>query len=367
MKKTWFVVLALPFACYAWACSSSSSGGNTTTDGGPGGGGGGGGEGGPDPLVDGGGNPGTDGGGNPGTDGGLPMGTNPIQGIGAPKAITRDIGGGGGYLDAPRFWGGKLYTSDPLINAGGGVQYTIDVGTGMPTIFRDPSNGTTGTAIDSKTSTLIATEAKTADVVRVFTDGGTSLIASAWDAGTGDLKNFDAPNDLTMRKSDGTIYFTDPGFQNTAGTNHVFRIGPSGAVRAVDTCADACQPNGIAISPKEDFLYVGFSYTGGQAPPVIKKFPINADGSLGAAATFVASPGAQIDGMAIDDSGNLYVAYVTAVAVFAPNGAKWGDIKLPGNVQPVNVAFGGADRKTLFIAGGANIYSVTVGVAGRVE
>lgn len=364
MKKTWFAVLALPFACYAWACSSSSTGSNQTTDGGPGGGGG---DGGGNPNDDGGGNPGSDGGGNPGTDGGLPPGTNPLQGIGTPKQLTMDVGGGGGYLDALRFWSGKLYTSDPLINTGNGVQYTIDVGTGMPTIFRDPSNGTTGTAIDTKSSTLIATEAKTADVVHILSDGGTVPIASAWDAGAGPLTNFDAPKNLTMRKSDGTIYVTDPGFQNMAGTNHVFRIGPSGAVRAVDTCTDACQPNGLAISPKEDFLYIGFSYTGGQAPPVIKKFPINADGSLGAAATFVASPGAQIDGIAIDDNGNLYVAYVTAVAVYAPNGAKWGEIKLPANVQPVNVAFGGTDRKTLFVSGGANVYTVTVGVAGRVE
>ncbi len=365
MKKTWFVVLAIPFACYAWACSSSSSGDNTATDGGPGGSDGGG------PGGGDGGGPGSDSG-NPGTDGGGgmdagPIGNSPINGIAAPTQLTMDVGGGGGYLDAPRFWGGKLYVADPLINTGNGVQYTIDTGTGAPTIFRDPSNTTTGTAIDSKTSTLIATEAKAgvADVVRLLADGGTTPLASAWDAGAGPLTNFDSPNDLTMRKSDGTIYFTDPGFQNNAAVNHVFRIGPTGAVRAVDTCADACQPNGLAISPKEDFLYVSYSYSAGT--PTIKKFPINADGTLGAASTFVATPGAQVDGMAIDDSGNVYAAYLSAVAVFAPSGAKWGEIKLPNNVQPVHVAFGGADRKTLFIAGGANIFQVTVKVAGRLE
>jgi gluconolactonase len=362
MKKTWFAILDLPLACYAWACSSSSSGGNeNNTDGGPNNGT----DGGGNPGTDGGPNPGTDGGG-PGTDSGTPTGTNPIQGVGTPKQLTMDVGGGNGYLDAPRYWGNALYVADPLINAGAGVQYTID-SNGQPTIYRQPSNGTTGTAIDSKSSTLMATEAVTKDVVHLLGDGGTVPITSMWDSGAGPLTAYDAPNDLTMRKSDGTIFFTDPGFQNNATTNHVFRIGPSGAVLAVDTCADACQPNGLAISPKEDFLYVGYSYTGGQANPVIKKFPLNANGTLGAGTTFVASPGAQVDGMAIDDNGNLYAAYQMAVAVYSSTGAKWGEIKLPGNVQPVHVAFGGADRKTLYIAAQANVFTVTVAVPGRVE
>jgi len=356
MKKTWFAILALPLACYAWACSSSSSGGNDNgTDGGPNPGT----DGGTNPGTDGGGGGGDDGGGGPGTDSGMPMGTNPIQGIGTPKQLTSDVGGGGGYVDAPRFWGNTLYVADPLINAGSGVQYTVD-SNGQATPFRQPSNGTTGTAIDSKSAMLMATEAATKDVVRVLTDGGTVPITSSWDGGA-----YDAPNDLTMRKSDGTIYFTDPGFQNNAATNHVFRVGPNGGVLAVDTCMDACQPNGLAISPKEDFLYVSYSYSAGT--PVIKKFPINANGTLGAGTAFTASPGTQLDGMAIDDNGNLYSTNATGVSVYSSTGAKWGDIKLPNNVQPVNVAFGGADRKTLYIAGGANVFTVTVGVAGRVE
>ncbi len=366
MKKTWFVVLTIPFACYAWACSSSSTGGggNAGTDGGgnPATDGGG------NPTTDGGGNPDTDGGGNPGTDSGA-TGTNPIQGVGAAAAVSTDVGGGGGLMDSIRYFGGKLYASDPAINAGGGVQYAIDpANPGSPAVLRNPSNGASGTAVDTKLALLISTEVSAKDVVHVFTDGGFSVIANGWDAGA-TFNPFDSPNDLTMRKSDGTIYFTDPGYQASATTNHVFRIGPNGAVRMVDECKDACRPNGIAISPDEKTLYVGYTYNQGDGvTPHINKFPVNADGTLGAATKF-ADVGTDVDGMAIDDLGNVYAAYATGVAVFAPNGAKWGDIKLPaGNVAEISsIAFGGSDRKTLYIGAAAAVYSVTVKVPGRVD
>jgi gluconolactonase len=362
MKKTWFAVLAIPFACYGWACSSSSSGG---TDPGADGGGNPGTDGGGNPSADGGGtNPGTDGGGNPGTDAGQPSGTNPITGIAAPAAVVTDVGGGGGYLDSVRYFNAKLYAGDPSIN-GTGDQYTIDVGNNTPTVFRAPSNGAAGIAVDTKLASLMTAQTLTADVVHLWGDGGTGLIANSWDAGAGPLKNFDAPNDLTMRKSDGTIYVTDPGYQNSATTNHLFRIGPNGAVRMVDECTDSCHPNGIALSPKEDFLFVSYTYDKG-VQAVIKKFPVNADGTLGAATKF-ADAGLDVDALAIDDLGNVYATYHDGVAVYAPNGAKWGDIKLPGNVQPQSICFGAADRKTLYIGAQAAIYSVVVGVPGRTE
>lgn len=367
MKKTWFALLALPLASYGFiACSSSSSGGNdTNTDGGnhPGTDGGG------NPGTDGGGNPGTDGGGNPGTDSGTPTGTNPIQGIAATAVLSMDIGGNGALMDSIRFFQAKLYASDPTINAGGGVQYAIDpANPGSPTILRSPSNGAAGTAVDTKLSALISAEVTAKDVVHVWTDGGSSVIANGWDGGA-TFNPFDSPNDLTMRKSDGTIYVTDPGYQANATTNHVFRIGPSGAVRVVDECKDACRPNGIAISPDEKTLYVGYTYNQGDGvTPHINKFPINADGTLGAATKF-ADVGTDVDGMAIDDNGNVYAGYASGVAVFAPNGAKWGDIKLPAGTtaEVSSLAFGGPDRKTLYIGAAASIYSVTVGVPGRVE
>ena len=379
MNRSLLLLLAIPAASYVWACSSSSSDNNTNNNGGDGGPGVDGSTpgtdgGGPLPGTDGG-NPGTDGG-NPGTDGGGPIGTNPIQGIAAAVEVVMDVGGTGGYLEGPKYFNNTLYVSDPIINGGAGVTYTVDIATNVATPFRDPSNGTFGMTADTKKALLIAAEsnATTGDVVHVFSDGGTALIANAWDGGTGPLVPFDSPNDVTTRKSDGAIYMTDPGYQNNiaSGSNHVFLITVAGAIKSVDSCMDGCRPNGIAISPDEKTLYVGYSYSGQATAPIIKKFPVNADGTLGTPTKF-ADGGVNVDGFAIDTSGNLYTAFTGGVNVYAPDGTKFGTITIPNNAEVGALAFGGAGGTTLFMAAGTaggahqNLFSVIVKVPGRIE
>jgi gluconolactonase len=67
------------------------------------------------------------------------------------------------------------------------------------------------------------------------------------------------------------------------------------------------------------------------------------------------------DGMTVDCAGNLYVSS-GAVEVFAPDGSKLGDITLGGD--PTNLAFGGSDRKTLYVTAGPRLYSVALSVPG---
>jgi gluconolactonase len=61
--------------------------------------------------------------------------------------------------------------------------------------------------------------------------------------------------------------------------------------------------------------------------------------------------------MAIDCAGDLYIAATnsTNVMVVSPTGTLIGMISLPSAFQAVtNVAFGGADHKTLYITGYGN-------------
>ena len=53
--------------------------------------------------------------------------------------------------------------------------------------------------------------------------------------------------------------------------------------------------------------------------------------------------------MAVDSQGNLYVATRTAVDVWSTDGKLWGKITLPDNIRPTNIAFGSADKTTLYI------------------
>jgi gluconolactonase len=180
---------------------------------------------------------------------------------------------------------------------------------------------------------------------------------------------FDSVNDIVVRK-DGTMYVTDPGFQKGVTlANYIFRVQPNGAVTAAATFpgAEVNNPNGIALSPDEKSLYVSFLIGPEPAAPHVTKYVVNADGSLGAASKFVDVPGAtsKPDGIAVDDNENVYVATSTGVAVYSRTGTKWG--VLTTAKAATSVAFGGADRKTLYISTDGSIQQATVKVPGLLQ
>jgi gluconolactonase len=174
---------------------------------------------------------------------------------------------------------------------------------------------------------------------------------------------FNSPNDVTVR-SDGVVYFTDPDFQRGTrtdamkGRTSVFRIS-GGTVSLVDD--GLREPNGIALSPDGGTLYVG-----AYGENKIYSYPVRADGSTGARTPFASVGGP--DGVTIDCAGNVYWASGMdgRVHVFTPAGAQLGTIA--SGAGTTNVAFGGADRQTLFITSGrtgnSGLYSVHLGVPG---
>jgi gluconolactonase len=156
---------------------------------------------------------------------------------------------------------------------------------------------------------------------------------------------FSSPNDLTFH-SNGTLYFTDPSWQapmpNPQTETRAYWVAPGGQPQAIPGASN--NPNGITLSKEQDFLYVA-----GQNP--IKRYPVMADGSLGAGADFGTGTGG-IDGMVIDCADNLYAAAgADGVKVFDKTGASLGTIAVAGLGQATNVAFGGADHKTLYVSG----------------
>jgi gluconolactonase len=86
---------------------------------------------------------------------------------------------------------------------------------------------------------------------------------------------------------------------------------------------------------------------------------VNTDGTLTNRVLFT---GTGSDGVAVDDAGNVYLTRNGRIHVFKPNGDAWGTLQIPKN--PTNAAFGGADRKTLYISAQSSIYSVTLKVPG---
>jgi len=116
----------------------------------------------------------------------------------------------------------------------------------------------------------------------------------------------------------------------------VFHADPAGLITRYGTSMNGA--NGIILSPDEDVLYV----TNG---PVLVAFDVQADGSLTNQRDFASLSGGG-DGSAVDNDGNIFVAAGGSVNIIAPDGKVLGIIPGPQGLH--GVAFGGADKRTLF-------------------
>jgi gluconolactonase len=136
------------------------------------------------------------------------------------------------------------------------------------------------------------------------------------------------PNDLSA-DSKGGVYFTQVG---------VFYATPAGVVTRY---GQNITPNGIILSADEKTLYV----TNG---PTLAAFDVQADGSLTNQREFAKlEGGGNGDGLAIDAEGRIYVTTNPGVQVVDRDGKYLGIIPTPRPV--ISVAFGGRDKRTLFV------------------
>jgi gluconolactonase len=135
-------------------------------------------------------------------------------------------------------------------------------------------------------------------------------------------------NDLTA-DSRGGVYFTMGG---------VYYASPQGVITKY---GENITPNGIILSADEKTLYV----TNG---PAMAAFDVQADGSLTNQREFARlEGGVGGDGSTIDAAGRVYVTTNPGVQVLSPEGKYLGLIPTPRGV--ITAAFGGPDKRTLFI------------------
>jgi gluconolactonase len=164
--------------------------------------------------------------------------------------------------------------------------------------------------------------------------------------GAGD-KAFMAPNDLVFAES-GELYFTDPGqsgLENPVGRVYRWREGgtPELVVEGLP------YPNGIEIDATGRALYIAVT----RSLQVIRA-PLNpARARAEKCGLFLQLSGglAGPDGLALDEAGSLAIAHsgLATVWLFDRLGEPLARIKSCAGIRPTNIAYGGADRKTLFI------------------
>ena len=122
-------------------------------------------------------------------------------------------------------------------------------------------------------------------------------------------------------------------------------------------------PNGIAFSPDEKYLYVG---NWDPEKKIVMRYEVNPDATLSNGKIFFDMTGARgedaIDGIKVDQQGNLYVSGPGGLWVLSSAGKHVGTIKAPRH--PHNIAWGGEDGKTLYLTAQGALYRMPLNTPG---
>ena len=234
------------------------------------------------------------------------------------------------------------------------------------TLFKEPTGNANGLTRDLQ-GRLLACETTNHRVTRQEPDGSITVVA-----GTYQGRRLNSPNDVVV-KSDGSIYFTDPGAPAPGldlDFSGVYRVSPDlGDITLL--VRNFFLPNGLAFSPDESTLYVDDSF---RFPPIanrrgcIRAFDVMPNGMLALASDRVLCeltgphPGVP-DGMKVDVDGNIYCTGPGGVWVVDPSGKHLGTI-LTGASQTTNCGWGGDDLRTLFITTWDGLYRIQLKIPG---
>jgi gluconolactonase len=267
---------------------------------------------------------------------------------------------------AERLATGFTFTEGPLWHPEG-FYYFVDVRRSNlyrltpgrePELLRADTGEGNGTTFDLQ-GRLVLCEGGHRRVSRTSPDGRIDILADRYEG-----KRLNRPNDVVC-KSDGSIYFTDPGLRVPLVERElphagVYRIASDGTIALV---ADCEYPNGLAFSPDERVLYVANT----RWAQYIHALELDDHGKLVRRRIFADMSSDETDGvpdgMKVDIEGHVYCTGPGGTWVFAPDGARLGIIRTPE--VPANLAFGGPDLRTLFFTARTSVYTLRVRVPGQ--
>ena len=193
-------------------------------------------------------------------------------------------------------------------------------------------------------------------ILKISPEGETEIYATGYNN-----KKFNRPNDLTFDPN-GNLYFTDPKSYGKDKPDGVVYMINNRTKEITAAATGLCFPNGIAFSLDAKKLFVCES-----AQNRILQFDVDDNGKLINKKVFVEMPGGDPDGIAFDQTGNLYAAHFGGghIFVISPEGEIINKIGTPGK-KPSNVEFGGKDLNTLFITEDEtnSVYKTKVDVPG---
>ncbi len=294
-----------------------------------------------------------------------------LEAIIAPDTKIEKLAGGFLFTEGP-VWvrdGGYLLFSDPNNNViyrwseeDGVSAYRTHSGYAGMNIGEYSQPGSNGLTLDSQ-GRLTINEHGNRRVTRLEKNGQLTVLADHYQG-----KRLNSPNDLVYR-SDGALYFTDPPFglpkffedpRKELPYSGVFCL-INGELKLVSK--DLTGPNGLAFSPDEKYLYVD---NWDEKRKIIMRYDVHPNGTLSDGQVFLDAtnePGEDAsDGMKIDAKGNLYLSGPGGLWIVSREGKHLGTIV--GPEHPHNLAWGGEDRKTLYLAAQTGLYRLTINIPG---
>ena len=261
---------------------------------------------------------------------------------------------------------GFVFTEGPLWHPDG-FYYFVDIRRSNlhrltpgkePELVRANTGEGNGTTFDLQ-GRLVICEGGNRRVTRWSAGGQSEILMDRFEG-----KRLNRPNDVVC-KSDGSIYFTDPGLRVPLAERElpsagVYRIAPDGTTTLV---ADCEYPNGLAFSPDERVLYVANT----RWTQYIHALELDTGGGFVRRRIFADMSSDETDGvpdgMKVDVEGRVFCTGPGGTWVFAPDGTRLGIIRTPE--VPANLAFGGSDLRTLFFTARTSVYTLRMKVPGQ--
>jgi gluconolactonase len=274
------------------------------------------------------------------------------------RQLATGFGGDIGPAEGPLWMAEQRHLLFNDIHTARRMRYTP--GQNGATVAMEKTNEANGITRDLQ-GRILSAEHLTRRVTRYEPDGSVTVIANSFGG-----KRLLRPNDVIV-KSDGSIYFTDPGGtappdQWDVTVSGVYRVSADLGTMSL-VVPDMVRPNGLAFSPDESILYVADSRR-----RQVRAYDMQPNGTtfLDTSRLFVDLGGAEpgtADGIKVDTQGNMYAGGAGGLYIIDKTGKKLGRI-VHGHPATTNVAFGGDDWKTVYFTSRSTLFSVNVKIAG---
>jgi gluconolactonase len=298
-----------------------------------------------------------------------------LETVVAPNAKIERVATGLQFVEGPMWRKGALWFSDLhankmyMVTPDGKLTVLLDHAGGLDS-FAPGANKGSNAMVTDKDGTVLMNQHGARRIVRLDDQMHITPFLEKYEG-----KRLNSPNDLVFAP-DGALWITDPPYtffdpthpemdldKNPAKElrfNAVWRYKDGTLTPAI---TDLPRPNGIGFSPDGKTLYI--SNTEPQA--LILKYDVGADGKLSnrkIVADLSKTKGIGVpDGLKVDSQGDLWATGQGGIRIFSADGKVLGQIILPEVAS--NLAWGGADRKTVYIMASTNVYRIPLKIAGE--